>query len=308
MKKSLLALTSLLAGSQVEAATWQFQWTPAAGENTPTVEVTPFKYGKSWAYGVEIDDGGIGALTVSQPLLARYQWNVAPPGVAGGANKPFVGTAAVVVGSIGRNSASMNFEQIAELKKLGWSIVNHSYWHSGVHWDKTKMNTPEQFRRELFWSQSVLAEFIGGGRAPTHFVFPNGDYNYGPYLHEFGLLSGSRTSGSSPRNLFDPKLNLLNFNRNYLDTEPWKAKNNALHGLPEKPQPGDFVIDFTHGMSDDPKSINNKLWVERLNHIVKGWEPQGDNSMWVAPTDEVFDYFHASRGAKTTVTKGTITV
>jgi hypothetical protein len=247
MKIPILALTSFLAAPQVQSATWQYKWTPAAGEDAPKVEISPFKYGKSWAYAVEIDDGPTSTLTVSQPLLARYQWNDAPPRVTGGVNKPFVGAAAVVVGSIGRNSASLSLDDLAELKKQGWSIVNHSYWHSGVHWDKTKMNTPEQFRRELFWSQSMLAEFVGDGRATTHLVFPNGDYNYGPYLHEFRLRSGSRTSGSSPRNLFDPELNLLNFNRNYLDTEPWVKQNNALDGLPEKPTPGDFVIDFTHG-------------------------------------------------------------
>jgi hypothetical protein len=170
------------------------------------------------------------------------------------------------------------------------------------------MNTPEQFRRELFWSQSVLAELVGGGRATTHLVFPNGDFNYGPYLHEFGLRSGSRTSGASPRNLFDPKLNLLNFNRNYLDHEPWVAKKDVLHGLPAKPVTGDFIIDFTHGINADLESVNNKLWVERLNHIVKSWGPQGDNSMWVAPTDEVFDYFHAAREAKVTASAGGLTV
>jgi hypothetical protein len=308
MKNFLVAGAILLFGSHAEAATWHYKWKPTISEVTPKVEISPFKYGKTWAYAVEIDDGATSTLTVSQPLLARYQWNDAPVGVIGGVNKPLVGTAAVIVGSIGRNSASLSFEQIAELKKLGWGIVNHSYWHTGVHWDKSKMNTPEQFRRELFWSQSVLAEFVSNGRATTHFVFPNGDYNYGPYLHEFGLRTGSRTSGASARNLLDAKLNLLNFTRNYLDNEPWQAKNNALHGLPEKPVLGDFIIDFTHGMNADPTSVNNKLWVERLNHIVKSWGAQGDNSMWVAPTDEVFDYFFGAKEAKVTVSAGLITL
>jgi hypothetical protein len=61
-------------------------------------------------------------------------------------------------------------------------------------------------------------------------------------------------------------------------------------------------------MNADPESVNNKLWVERLNHITKSWGPQGDNSMWVAPTDEVFDYFHAARAAKATATAGSVTV
>jgi hypothetical protein len=308
MKISLVLLATILLVTNVKAGTWQYKWTPTAGEVAPNVEISPFKYGKTWAYSVEIDDGPSSTLTVSQPLLARYEWNDAPSGILGGINKPIVGTAAVIVGSIGRNSASLSYDQLAQLRKLGWGIVNHTYWHTGVHWDKTKMNTPEQFRRELFWSQSILAEFVSGGRATTHLVFPNGDYNYGPYLHEFGLRSGSRTSGSVVRNLFDPKLDLLNFTRNYLDAEPWKARNDALHGLPDKPVLGDFIIDFTHGMNADPESVNNKLWVERLNHIVKSWGPQGDNSMWVAPTDEIFDYFFGAKEAKVVASAGNITL
>jgi hypothetical protein len=207
--------------SSLSAATWEWTWTPAPGAPVPEAEIMPLKYGKTWAYTVEIDDGPVSTLTVSQPLLANYSWNDAPPGLAGGQDHPFVGGAAVVVGSIARNRTSLGWEQLAELKNLGWSILNHSYWHSGVHWDKEKMNTPEEFRRELFWSQAVLATLVGEGRTGSHVVYPNGDYNYGPYLKEFGLRSGSRTSGSSLRNVLDPKLNLLNFTRNYLDDIPW---------------------------------------------------------------------------------------
>src|SRR4028118_2277720 len=123
MKLLLVALATLLVASHVHAARWQYQWTLAAGQSTPQVEVTPLKYGKSWAYAVEIDDGPSSTLTVSQPLLARYQWNDAPPGVAGGTDRPFVGTAAVVLGGIdvGKES-NLSLEQIKELQKHGWSV------------------------------------------------------------------------------------------------------------------------------------------------------------------------------------------
>lgn len=138
MKKPLMAAATLLLAAQAQtqshAATWQFKWTPQAGEKAPVVEITPLKYGKTWAYSFQEDDGGTGALTATQPLFARYEWNTAPPGVAGGAKKPFVGTAAIVLGSVGRNSASLNLEQLAELKSKGWNIINHSFRHSGVHW------------------------------------------------------------------------------------------------------------------------------------------------------------------------------
>jgi hypothetical protein len=78
--------------------------------------------------------------------------------------------------------------------------------------------------------------------------------------------------------------------------------------LPEKPQPGDFIIDFTHGMNKEPESVNHKRWVERLDHISKSWGAQGDNSMWGAPTDEVMNYALAAREAKVAVCAWKLTV
>jgi hypothetical protein len=309
MKKPLAGLVTVLAASSVQAAPWQYDWILAAGEDTPKVEVAPLKYGKSWAYAVEIDDGPSSTLTVSQPLLAKYQWNDAPPGVVGGTNHPFVGTAAVVMGGIDvSKSSNLSLVQINELKKHGWGIVNHSYWHSGNHWNPSKFLKPENFKRELFWSQAVFAELLGSGRGSTHFVFPNGDPGYGKYLNEYGIRSGSRVGGSSSRNLHSVELNLIDLSRNYLDEGPWIKSNNPLQGFPDKPQPGDFIIDFTHGMNGDPASENNKRWITRLDHIVKHYGPQGDNSMWVAPTDEVVRYHVAAGKARTTVAKGRLTV
>jgi len=309
MKNSLVTLSTLLLAANAQAATWQWTWVPAAGDGAPRVEVCPLKYGKTWAYAVEIDDGPASTLTVSQPLLARYRWNDAPPGVAGGTDRTFVGAAAVSFSGLDTgNSTRLNLAQIDKLKQSGWSVVNHSYWHTGNHWDKSKFLKPEDFKRELFWSQAFFAHLVGGGRAATHFVFPNGDFHYGPHLTAYGLRSASRVSGSSPRNLLDPRANLLDWTRNYLDTEVWVRQNNPLTGLPEKPQAGDFIIDFTHGMNADPQSVNNKLWVQRLDHIARSWGAQGDNSMWVAPTDEVVNYSIAAREAKLSIARGSLTV
>ncbi len=300
-----LAVTDVVAHS----AQWVYRWPALPGEAAPKVEVAPLKYDKSWAYAVEIDDGPTSTLEVSLPLLARYQWNDAPPGIAGGANRPFVGTAAVTLNSIETsNSAYLTRAQLDELKIAGWNIVNHSYWHTGNHWDKTQFLKPEDFRRELFWSQVFFAQQAGDGRGATHFVYPNGDPYYQPYLTAYGLRSASRVGGSSPRNLRDPKWNPLDLTRNYLDTGVWVGQTNALAGFPKTPQSGDFVIDFTHGMNPDAKSENNKLWVARLDHIARHYGPQGDNSMWVAPTDEIVNYHLAAQAARVSMAPGEIKV
>ena len=312
MNNLLLASATLFMAANLHipasAATWQWKMPVASAKSALQVEVCPLKYGKTWAYSVEIDDGPASTLAVSQPLLARYRWNDAPPGVQGGTLRPFVGGAAIILGSINTgNSTSLNYEQLDRLKKSGWSLLNHSYWHSGNHWDAANFLKPGDFKRELFWSQTVFAELLGDGRGATHFVFPNGDYHYSAHLEAYGLLSASRVGGVSSRNLSGSKLQLLDSTRNYLDESVW-SQQNALWELPAKPQPGDFIIDFTHGMDGNAQSPNNKRWVERLNHIAKNWGAQGDNSLWVAPTDQVVNYSLAARAAKVTIAKGVLKV
>ncbi len=221
-------LATLLLAAPTQAATWQFSL-PVSARNTDIhIKVSPLKYGKTWAYSFEQDDSPVTTLTVSQPLLAQYQWNDAPPGIAGGRNHPFVGTAAVILGSLDAgNAAVLTYAQLNQLQKSGWGIANHSYAHSGNSWDPTQALQPADFARELFWSQAVYAERIGSGRGAVHFVLPNGYVDYIPYLQTYGLRSSSRVAGSSPRNVSDAKYNLLDLNRTYLDEGVWNQQRPA---------------------------------------------------------------------------------
>ena len=199
---------------------------------------------------------------------------------------------------------------------MGWDVVNHSYWHTGNHWDKSQFLKPEDFRRELFWSQMFLRRHRCRQRAAcaTHFVYPNGDYHYQDYLKEFGLRSASRVSGSSPRNLLDAQWNPLDLNRNYLDTEGvWAAQKNALAGLPERAAKlGDFVLDFTHGMNGDTansvkitQDYGKRDWRITWPRVTAR---KGDNSVWVAPSDQVVNYRLAAPLARVSIAPGLITV
>ena len=294
-----------MISASAHAAQWEYRFSGPQ----PKVEIAPLKYDKSWAYAVEIDDGPVSTLQVSMPLLAKFQWNDAPPGVKGGNDRPFVGTAAVSFGGFDTgNSTLLNVKQLAELRAAGWDMVNHSYWHTGNHWDKTKFLKPEDFRRELFWSQIFYAQQSGNGRGATHFVYPNGDYHYQDYLKDYGLRSASRVGGTSPHNLFDAKWNPLDLDRNYLDEGVWAEKNDVLFGFPKTPRADDFIIDFTHGMKAEAESKNHKDWLARLDTIARTYGARGDNSVWVAPTDEIVNYHLAAQKAKVAVEAGKITV
>lgn len=293
---------------------FHLDWKPSKGE-APTARVCPLMYDKKWAYAVEIDDGPASTYTVVAPLLAERHFTNAPPGVAGGAAMPFVGTAAVMVLRVGAgNDAFLSWEQLRDLRTRGWGVANHSYWHSGNHWDPKAALDDAALRRELFWSQSILAAELGRGgppgseRAPIHFVYPNGYTAYGKHLREYGLLSASRVAGKARPNVRDDKLDWTDVDRNYLDEGVWAKQGDPFVGLPKDPAQGDVVVDFTHGIDADPKSANHRRWKERLERLASRYGKSGDDSIWCASTNSIAAYELARRRAVVRVQPGKLEV
>lgn len=287
---------------------WTLRWKAAKNEPAPKAEVCSLKYGKRWAYAVEIDDGPVSTLTVSQPLLANYTFTDAPPGIAGGKAMPFVGGAAVIALRAGtRNQTFLNWEQLRGLQKSGWGLLSHSYWHSGYGWEPKGALTPAQFRDELYWSQTIFAAERGNGRAPIHLVLPNGYTDYAPYLAAYGLRSASRVGGK-PNHLGDSKNDFADMDRNYLDESVWSKPGDPLAGFPATPATDDLIIDFTHGMEADPAAPNHTRWKARLDSIAGRFGSGGDDSMWCAPTGDVVAYTLAARGAKLETGPGRVTL
>jgi peptidoglycan/xylan/chitin deacetylase (PgdA/CDA1 family) len=308
--KTLIGACALLWTSSLLAAEWNFEWVSSSDESAAVkAEICPLKYGKVWAYSFEIDDGPECIVSTVEPLFKRFEFTDAPPGVSGGRPLPFVGGAAIMfVRAVTINHAFLGIDQLNQLETKGWRVLNHSYWHTGNHWDPAKKLTPAQFRRELYWSQALYAALLGNGRADTHLVYPNGDYNYREYLAEFGIRSASRVGGKT-KTLTGPAESLLDLDRNWLDQTRWEAAGDALYKVPEtEPLQGDFMIDFTHLINADPASDNNLRWVQRLTAISSRFGKGGSDTLWCAPTSEVTAYTLASRDAKAEVRKGRLRV
>jgi hypothetical protein len=295
---------------QADARSWSWERKPAPDEIAPpTMEICPLKYDKEWAYAVEIDDGPASTLTVAQPLLARFAFTDAPPGVAGGRALPFVGGAAVMVHWVGTsNDTHLNWEQIRELERKGWGVLNHSYWHSGNHWDPAQALKPADFRRELYWSRALLAGPPWDGPGDAHFVYPNGDYNFRPFLAEFGIRSASRVGGTCRTLLADAEA-FRDLDRNYLDESVWAKSGDPLLGFPKVgPKRGDLVIDFTHGIEPGSDSANQRRWIARLSNIAARFGRSGADTIWCAPTTDVIDYTLTARVATLEASQGRLTV
>lgn len=308
-------VTALLACSAPLAAVdYTWTWTPAPGERAPTASVCPFKYGKSWAYAIEIDDGPNWVRPFAVPFIGRQQWSDAPPGVAGGARHPFVGGIGVIAAAVGMGNAA-TWEDLAALPKDGWAVINHSFNHSGRSWgDPSGKLDDAAVAADAFWSQAMFAARLGG-RAPTAAIYANGytDYNRGGALEKVGIVIATRVAGSQHGDLGAKAPPWMDTDRSYLDDGAWKdwGKGDPLAGIPDaggKGPDGRLFIDFTHGIDQKPESENQQRWKARLEHIAAHWGAAGSDTLWCAPTGEVADYARLARAAKVVAAPGKVTV
>jgi len=324
---SLVSPLLLTAPMALMAAEWSYEWTPSAAEASKqevvSAEICPFKYGKSWAYAIEIDDGPKWVTTFAVPFIAKFHFTDAPPGITGGTMLPFVGSVAVVASTIDCNDAAVNHEDFVALTKAGWGIINHSLTHAGRSWgDESGKMSDRQVREDAFWSQVLIAAAMPNRRAPTAAVYANGytDYNRGNALSKVGIRIATRVSGSSPRDVSSSKVASakvvwMDFPRAYLDEGAWTnewSKGAVMVDVPDAngngPAAHTFVIDFTHDINRATDSANQKRWIERLTTIEKRWGAGGADTMWCAPTADIADYVHAATAATVTSIPGRVTI
>ncbi len=301
-----MAVAAVCTSASLAAAEWSWQWPAGAtGGAVPQVEITPYLYGKQWAYTVEIDDAPKLTHDVAMPLLARQQFTDAPPGVSAGRLMPFVGGAAIIVLRVGGNEHHLSWDDCRALRDAGWGIINHSYFHRGRLGENGDKLSPEDIRFDLFWSQTLIAHEVGDGRAATHFAYPYGNSVYQKYLGEFGMVSGSRTAGKSIRHPYNDGAIHLDYPRNNIDEKAWsgsRGNSEVLWQFPDGdgPAEGQLVLDFTHAI-EPPGTQNNKRWEKRLEFIGRTFGAAGKDNVWSASNNEIFSYVKARQQANVVV-------
>ncbi len=318
INKTLSSL--LLAPLSLTAAEWTYTWPTSTKESATTVsaEICQFKYGKTWAYAVEIDDGPKWVTTFAVPFLAQFHFTDAPPGIRGGTALPFVGSVAAIASTIDCNDTAVNHEDFLALSKAGWGVINHSLTHEGRSWgDEAGRLSDQQVQDDAFWSQVLIAAAMPNGRAPTAAVYANGytDYNRGDALSKVGIRVATRVGGSSPRDVTSAKLAWMDFPRSYLDEGAWTnewSKSEVMADFPATAEQGPaanaMVIDFTHDINRAADSANQQRWQARLATIEKRWGAGGADNLWCAPSGDISDYVHAAAAATLTHAAGKVTV
>ena len=312
MLRSLVVL--LVPSLTLVGAEWSWSWKATA--SAPRAEICPFKYGKQWAYAIEIDDGPKWAHPFAVPFLAEYTFTDAPPGVTGGKVQPFVGGLAVIVNAVGANDTIVNWDDLKAMSAAGWGVLNHSLSHSGRSWgDEAGRLSDEQIKEDGFWSQALIAHGMGTNRAPTGYVYANGyvDYNRRGVLAQLGVRIATRVGGQVPADVTTGEINWLDYGRNYLDEGPWAGdqKGDPMAGIPVLDGDGPvnrLVIDFTHGIEQKAESANHQRWRTRLKTISERWGAKGKDTMWCAPTGAIADYLRAVRSAKVVAGRDRVTI
>lgn len=304
----IICFVTGIISAQAETWTWQFP----AQKNKIKASICPVKYGKDWAYVLEMDDSLSCAKTTAEPLISQYQYTDAPTGVKGGKGKTFKGTVAALIICIGsKNSSYFSWKQVKELRDKGWGIANHGYWSTGNHWDPKKRLDKEQFERELFWCQVFLGNKLYDGKsAPAHMVYPNGDHYYKPHMGKYGILSASSTGGRRPIKLDKSNLDLTRMGRHNLDWWGWKKKGGeSMYLFPNNgPAKNTLHIDFTHKINTKKDSANYQAWAKRLKNIGDTYGAKGKDNVWSAPTAEIVAYFLARKNAKLTLNDNIISL
>ena len=306
IKLGMVCLATAVAPFSIRAeSVWRWKC-PELAAAARSVTVEPVKFGKSWAYALEFDDGGTFAQDIAVPILEKFIYTDAPPGVSGGRKMPFVASVAVYPFVLdGENNTLLTWEQIRGLREKGWGVSNHSYWHTGNHWEPKDFLDEAQMRRELFWSQAILSHFLSGEKEICRrFVYPSGDFHYGPFLAEYGLNTTpiafkNGNSLTAPIPPFDAESKYHLTNRNNMDAGAWdKRGGDDMDSFPQpRPAPGDFVLDFTHGMGKAGET-NVLRWERRLGKISAEFGSGGDDSVWCGSTGEIIAYHAAAAKAR----------
>lgn len=284
-----------------------------------TIVPSPLKFNKHLAYSFTLDDGYRSAYLTAFPLLNGG--NISPPMInewkndQGGdrsiskglfysdglGNKiPFKLGLAINGGAIGdlpANRGHLSWPEVKEMYSAGWDIFNHGFHHA------TKQGT--NFLTEVTENTASIKQNLDF--TASHFVVPGGEGAPKYYLEyerdalANGLLSVASFEGSGPITNAGSKVNLdkLIYARTFVqsskDTLSFKTMDRfltSLDSIAKLPNPI-WYTEFTHGTGNENLwnlSMRFSDFKYYMTAIANKYGEKGNNSIWMAPWQEVYEY------------------
>ncbi|RZJ48425.1 MAG: hypothetical protein EOO44_21115, partial [Flavobacterium sp.] len=285
------------------------------------VKITPasLKFNKHFAYSFTLDDGYRSAYLTAFPLLNGgkisgpmiNEWKNDQGGDGstskglfysdGLGNKiPFKLGLAINGGAIGDFSAfrgHLSWAEVKEMYNAGWDILNHGFHHATKHGTNYLAEVTEN-------SNSIKQNL---DFTMSHFVVPGGEGDEKYYLeYEKEALNNGHFSvasyyGKGPVYKVNSKMDLdkiisaRTFVQSSKDTTNFKTMDRYLKTIDSIVKQKDHVWfnEFTHGTG------NGNLWSLSMRFpdfkyymtaIADKYGVKGDDSIWMAPWQEVYEY------------------
>ena len=286
---------------------------------TPSLSFAPIKYDKDMAYSLTFDDSQTDAYTVGLPFLGGGYVALNKTNYPGffftdgcGNNMPFrAGIAwntANVLGTdvhVGNAPTNLSWQQLDTLYDLNWDVFNHSFDHKSA---LESVLTDQNYRDEIDKNAATIRERTQKHIETPVFVVPSGDSKYAPFAFEKGYKSVFNQSGDVTgigglkvddsvsfnkvffRSILNESVNQIN----PFDDAIQKCVNGAHYWFNE----------FNHRV-DDISGTNKELqfytFESHLKYIAGRYGKNGTDQIWMAPLQEVTEYFYMRRTLKYTV-------
>lgn len=286
----------------------QFIATPSS---TPSVSKAVLRYDKDFAYSFTFDDATIDAFTTGLPVLRGgvVSGNGATfPGLfytdGCGNSLPFCGGIAWNTANqfgidvhTGNVAAQLRWGQLDTLYDAGWDVMNHSYAHRS-RWvfpmtDNDYINEIEQNNIAVRNKTRLRLEM------PTFIVPANDDYYQSPALrlgHKIIFDQSANTIGygglrvDTLQNLFGLKIHRMYLNDTYKNLVPQFIDTVALRSRNGVKM---WFNEFAHRIDDfstTSQSYNFYYFKSHLESIANKYGKTGQDRMWMAPLQEVYEY------------------
>ncbi|RKR09099.1 putative polysaccharide deacetylase [Flavobacterium sp. 90] len=283
------------------------------------IQPSALKFNKHLAYSFTADDGYRSTFLTAFPLLnggkisgkeiSEWKNDQGGDGTTSkglfytnnlGTKIPFkIGLAinGAAIGNLPANRGHLSWPEVKEMYDAGWDILNHGFHHA------TKHGT--NFLKEVTENTASIKQNLGF--TMSHFVVPGGESDPG-YQLEYerdalanGSFSVASFVGSGPIIDVKGKVNLdkMIYARTFVqssnDTIGFKTMDGfleKLESITKSPNPV-WYNEFTHGVG------NQNLWNLSMRFpdfkyymtaIANKYGAKGDDSIWMAPWQEVYEY------------------
>jgi hypothetical protein len=290
-------------------------------DTIPNFTHSKLRFDKDFAYSLTLDDGTADAFTHALPVLnggsilndpTIYKALTFTDGC--GNQQTFkAGLAWYSVNGLGQDIHDgnlnwiLNWSQLDSLYSLGWDCFNHSYSHRSK-WDGPMTNN--DYIDQIIRNRNFIISKTKNKIATPIFVVPSGDATYEDIALNQGQLAvfnqGGNTVGFPAVEISDNSIlrpiifrhdmnTTHNASINWLDTIVNKSLNSTKKY---------WYNEFVH-IINTPTSNNFDFssFRSRMNMLERKWGKSGNDRMWMAPLQEVFEYSELRNKTTLKITK-----